>query len=72
MLLLVDGCEEGVLAREVTVEQGPGDTGLFGDFLHQHIGVGVGGEEPCADGEELGAAVGGAESSARRHEAELS
>ncbi|GLW18610.1 hypothetical protein Stsp01_53530 [Streptomyces sp. NBRC 13847] len=65
--MLVDGGEEGVLAGEVAVEQGPGDTGLFGDVLHQHVVIRACGEEPRRDSQELGAAIDGAESLAGRH-----
>ncbi|GAB2581473.1 hypothetical protein GCM10027168_12740 [Streptomyces capparidis] len=65
--LLVEGGEQVPLAGEVPVEQRAGDSGAFGDVLHQHLVVRVRGEEPCGDGEELGAAFCGAESLTGRH-----
>ena len=49
--------EEVLLAREVVVEERLRDARLAGDPRHRQLGVRVGGEQPCAQLEELTAAL---------------
>jgi hypothetical protein len=49
------GGEVGLLGREVVVQQGLGDAGLAGDARHRQLAVGVLGEQPLAQLDELGA-----------------